>query len=94
MRLAPKPISHISTHVSPVGGKNQPQLARKIIRNVLIITAYNLAEDTINALGSKRFAEDHKEELVSFYSHDHYKKVENNTTTKLGWKAVKGVRNV
>ncbi|KZP10041.1 hypothetical protein FIBSPDRAFT_759033 [Athelia psychrophila] len=86
-------IAFLNTRVAG-RGKNQPKLARKNFRNVPIITAYNLSKDTVNALGSKRFAEDHKEELVSFYSHDHFKRVEKDTTTKSGRRAVKGVRNV
>ena len=39
-------------------------------RNVSVITALNVHRDRINELGSKRFAADHGEKLISFYSKD------------------------
>lgn len=75
-------------------GKDQPKPAKKCFRNVPVITAFNLSKDAINALGAKRFADDNGEELVSFYSHNHYSKVEVDATSKQVRRAEKNIRNV
>ncbi|KZP15812.1 hypothetical protein FIBSPDRAFT_749654 [Athelia psychrophila] len=85
-------ITFLNTRVAG-RGKDQPTLASKNFRNVPVITAYNLSKDTINALGSRRFADDNRRELVSFYSSDHYKKVETDKTTKANRRADKKGRN-
>jgi hypothetical protein len=47
-----------------------PQLNNPLFRNVSIITALNSQKDTINYLGSKRFATDTRQELIHFRSVD------------------------
>ncbi|KAJ7697106.1 hypothetical protein B0H16DRAFT_1350276 [Mycena metata] len=47
-----------------------PHLDTAIYRNVSVITALNIHKDVMNNLGAERFARDHGQEIVEFYSID------------------------
>lgn len=53
-------------------GRGRPKLNQPRFRNVSVITAWNVYRDTINRLGSERFARENGQELVSFYSVDKF----------------------
>ena len=55
-----------------IAGKNanQPNIARKLYRNVSIITELNSQKDQLNKLGSLRFSKDTNQKLTDFYSDD------------------------
>ncbi|TFK58951.1 hypothetical protein BDN72DRAFT_781396, partial [Pluteus cervinus] len=46
------------------------KVTNKEFRNVSIITSLNIFKDTINELGSQRFAKETEQDLVDFYSED------------------------
>ncbi|KZT18398.1 hypothetical protein NEOLEDRAFT_1080378, partial [Neolentinus lepideus HHB14362 ss-1] len=54
----------------PHSGPDSPSLADALFHYISIITGQNANCDTINALSAPRFAADHNQELVHFYSSD------------------------
>jgi len=46
----------------------RPKLNNAKFRNISVITAWNSHKDRINDLGCKRFADDTKQNLTTFYS--------------------------
>jgi hypothetical protein len=48
----------------------RPTFNRRELRDVSIITAFNAQKDKINELGSVKFAKEHGQELITFYSDD------------------------
>ncbi|KAJ3872528.1 hypothetical protein F5051DRAFT_463408 [Lentinula edodes] len=57
--------SRISANIS---GANS--ICEKIYRDIPIITAFNVHKDEINRVGCERFAAEHNETLIHFYSED------------------------
>ena len=51
-------------------GPNRPKLAQKRFQNIPMITTWNAQRDKFNKLGCIQFAEDVKQALTTFYSHD------------------------
>ncbi|KAH7905265.1 hypothetical protein BJ138DRAFT_1017962 [Hygrophoropsis aurantiaca] len=62
-------IAFLMTRVSS-DSPGSPSLKDSKFRDVSIITAWNSQKDRINELGAHRFAMDHGDELVDFYSED------------------------
>jgi hypothetical protein len=61
---------------------NRPSITDDDFRNVSIITAFNTYKDSINNLGSKRFAAEKEANLTDFYSDDRVGKVETEGSDK------------
>ncbi|KAK0421549.1 hypothetical protein EV421DRAFT_1726886 [Armillaria borealis] len=59
-------IKFLNSKIS--GRSGAPKIEDEAFRNVSIITRLNVHKDEFNCLASKRFAEDHREEIVLFYS--------------------------
>lgn len=57
----------------------RPSVCSKEFRNVSVITTRNLLKDTMNTLGSKRFAEETGQKLSYFYSEDEIAMESNNS---------------
>jgi len=66
-------INFLKTRIADTSNINN-SLSLSKFRNVSIITAWNAQKDRLNELGCKRFANDNKRQLVSFYSIDNWKK--------------------
>lgn len=62
--------------------KDRPKLTDPKFRNVSVITAWNSQKDRINDIGSKRFASDSGQRLITFYSVDSLTSDENSQSGK------------
>ena len=70
-------------------GPNRPKLAQKRFRNISMITTWNAQKDK---LGCIRFAEDVKQALTTFYSHDTWAEYESIDESKGRRKRCKEVK--
>ncbi|KAK0435836.1 hypothetical protein EV421DRAFT_1892483 [Armillaria borealis] len=62
-------ITFLSTRVCG-SSSSAPDITGSMYRNVSIITGLNIHKDAYNRIGSDRFAQETKQELVNFYSDD------------------------
>ena len=65
----PQDIAFLKSQVSS-SIPGHPSVCDQEFRNIPIITAKNIHKDTINKLGSERFAIESSQKLVHFYSND------------------------